>query len=143
MNHSMSRTNDNKSDSQPGSNTDGLELLNFNPISLSHDFQVYHQEAAESYAAAELLDEARKTMYHRLVIELVENSTKSGGKRLSMELAKSYAYVDDRYLELQDKALKAKALAAELKVKAESYKIYLDLLRTKQANIRNEMGRFN
>lgn len=139
----MNSTVNSRTDSQPGSNTDGLELLKFNPVSLSHDFQLYHQEAAEANAAAELLDEARKTMYHRLVIELVENSTKSGGKRLSMDLAKSYAYVDDRYLELQDKALKAKALAAELKVKAESFKIYLDLLRTKQANIRNEMGRFN
>lgn len=85
---------------------------------------------ADSYAAAELLEETKKSVLAEIMTECNEKSTSA---------KETYALHSDRYIDHLEKMVSAKRSANRAKVKYDSAKVWAELKRTEAANLRATM----
>lgn len=88
---------------------------------------------ADREAAAQLLEETRKPLKGNIIAELLAD-------KKPVTAAESLAYADPRYVEHVTKMVEARHAANKAKVRYDSGKIFTELLRTKEATKRVEMG---
>lgn len=84
-------------------------------------------EWAETNAAADLLEETKKSLIAELMTECDEKSSAA---------KESYALRQKRYREHIEEMITARKLANRAKVKYDTAKVWVDLLRTQNANER-------
>lgn len=88
---------------------------------------------AEAEAAAQLLEETRKTLKGNIMSELL-----AAGKAVTA--AESLAYSDNRYFDHVKAMVAARLAANKAKVRYDSGKVYTELLRTNEATNRAQMN---
>lgn len=106
--------------------------MNLDPTDIYERLVKGGEEWADAQAAAELLEESKKT----LVSQLGADSGLS-----SATAREAYAYAHDDYIDHVQRMVEARKHANKCKVRYDSAKIWAELLRTKNANERAAMGR--
>jgi hypothetical protein len=99
----------------------------FNPRKIYETLTKLGTEWADAQATSELLDETRKSVLAQLANESNESS---------MAAKENYALRHEEYRRHLEAMVNAKKVANRARVKYDSAKVYVELLRTKEANER-------
>lgn len=119
---------------------DQLALLrNFDPHRLANEVIAVGEEWADLDAAAAVLEETRKTVLAKRVIEFVEAAGASGKRGMSVAQAEMQALADPTYEAHLETMVSARKNANRARVRYDLGRLRLELLRTAQATLRNEM----
>jgi len=121
-----------------------LMSKDFDPRRLTQEVIQIGEEWAEQDAAASVLEETRRTMLAKIVLELTESSFRGGSagekpRVLSAAAAESRALADSRYEQHLELMVHARKEANRLKVRYDMGRMRLELMRSLQATMRNEM----
>lgn len=116
----------------------------FDPYRLTQEVIEAGEEWAEQDAAASALEETRRTLLAKLVLEVVEGGYRSGGagdkpRAISATAAESRALADPRYEQHLELMVHARKEANRMKVRYDMGRMRLELMRSLQATLRNEM----
>lgn len=91
-------------------------------------------------AAASILEESRKSVLAKLILDCIDNSLAGGSKRaMSIGQAEYHALADDTYRSHVDLMVEARKVANRAKVRYDLNRKKLDLLQTAHATLRQEM----
>lgn len=112
-------------------------LADFNPETLTQEVVRLGEEWADKDAAASALEETRKTLLSQLIKDLMLPG--AGGKPMSFSLAEVRALADRRYEAHVDMMVEARKEANKARVRYDMGKMKLELLRSLQATMRQEM----
>lgn len=96
-------------------------------------------EWADKDAEASLLEETKKTLLAQLVREQVAGAKATGGKPMSMAQAESLAMSDPRYEAHLKAMIEARREANRARVRYDSGKVKIELMRSLVAARREEM----
>lgn len=115
-------------------------LRNFDPARLTAEVIDQGETWADLDAAASALEETRKTVLAKRALEFIEDSL-SGGKARAMSAAQAElkALADPTYEEHLNLMVEARKNANRARVRYDLGRMRLELLRTAQATLRNEM----
>jgi hypothetical protein len=120
---------------------DAVDLLrNFDPEKLSQEVISLGEEWADADAAASVLEETKKSELSRLIILNMETKLGVGGKQLSVAQAENMALSDDHYTAHLQRMIEQRRLANRLRVRYDMGRMKLELYRSLQATLRNEMS---
>jgi len=116
----------------------------FDPYRLTQEVIQAGEEWAEQDAAASALEETRRTLLAKLVLEVTESGYRSGGagekpRAISATAAESRALADPRYEQHLELMVMARKEANRMKVRYDMGRMRLELMRSLQATMRNEM----
>lgn len=115
-------------------------LRNFDPARLTAEVIEQGETWADLDAAASALEETRKTVLAKRALEFVESSLSSGKARaMSAAQAELNALADPTYEEHLNLMVEARKNANRARVRYDLGRMRLELLRTAQATLRNEM----
>jgi hypothetical protein len=100
---------------------------------------------SELDGAASALEETKKTLLAKLTLGYMEFGMAGGegakaGKPLTRAEAEVRAMADKRYVEFVTSMVKAREQAHRARVKYDTGKIYIEMLRSRQATLRAEMS---
>jgi hypothetical protein len=100
---------------------------------------------SEKDGAASALEETKKTLLAKLTLEYMEFGVAAGsgaraGKPLTRAEAEVRAMADKRYIEFVTNMVKAREDSNRARVKYDTGKIYIEMLRSRQATLRAEMN---
>lgn len=108
----------------------------FDPHRLTEEVIKLGEAWADQDAAASILEETKKTMLAKLATEYIELSAP---KTLSASAAELRALSDPRYETHLQMMVKSRQEANRLRVRYDMGRMKLELMRSLQATIRNEM----
>jgi hypothetical protein len=115
----------------------------FDPVRLTAEVTVLGEEWADSEAAASSLEETRKSVLAKLILEYVESrlSGDVGSKARTMPVAQAEARAlsDPRYEQHVELMVNARREAQRARVRYDMGKMKLELMRSLQATMRQEM----
>jgi hypothetical protein len=115
-------------------------LRNFDPMRLTHDVIEDGETWADADAAASALEETRKTVLAKRTLEFIEASLSSGKARaMSVAQAEMSALADPSYEDHVLMMVDARKNSNRARVRYDLGRMRLELLRTAQATLRNEM----
>lgn len=119
-------------------------LRDFDPNKLTSEVIKVGEDWADQDAAASSLEETKKTLLARLALENIENGYRSGAagerpKAMSAAQAELKALADPRYEQHLELMVHARKEAYRLRVRYDMGKMKLELMRSLQATMRNEM----
>lgn len=115
-------------------------LRSFDPAKLTAEVIDKGEEWADLDAAASVLEETRKTILAKRALEFVESSLSAGkGRAMSVAQAELNALADPTYEEHLNMMVEARKNANRARVRYDLGRMHLELLRTAQATLRNEM----
>jgi len=115
-------------------------LRNFDPVRLTEEVITNGEDWADLDAAASLLEETRKTVLAKRALEFIEGSLDSGRARpMSATQAELNAQADETYEQHLTMMVEARKNANRARVRYDLGRMRLELLRTAQATLRNEM----
>lgn len=115
-------------------------LRNFDPSALANEVIGLGEEWADLDAAASALEETRKTVLAKRTIEFLEGSLSVGKTRgMSVAQAETNALADPTYESHLELMVEARKNANRARVRYDMGRMRLELLRTHQATLRNEM----
>lgn len=118
-------------------------LREFDPVKLTQEVVTLGEEWADKDAAASALEESKKSILARLVMEYVTTGTSGGvGERpkpMPVSQAEYKALCDARYEQHLDLMVAARKEAHRTRVRYDMGKMRLELMRSLQATMRNEM----
>ena len=121
--------------------TDAVDLLrNFDPDRLTQEVIQLGEDWADADAAASMLEETRKSELSRLITLNVETKLSASGKQISMAQAESMALGDELYVSHLTRMVEARKSANKLRVRYDMGKMKLELYRSLQATLRNEIS---
>lgn len=119
---------------------DATDLLrNFDPDRLTEEVGLLGEEWADADAAASVLEETKKSELARLITLNLEEKTLSG-KAMSVAQAEQKALSDPLYKEHLSKMIEARKEANKRRVRYDMGKMRLELYRSLQATLRNELA---
>lgn len=98
---------------------------------------------SELDGAASSLEEAKKTLLAKLTLEYMDFGAREGtgaGKPLTRAEAEVRALADKRYAEFVANMVKARQDSNRARVKYDTGKIYIEMIRSRQATLRAEMN---
>jgi hypothetical protein len=119
-------------------------LKSFDPNVLADEVIRVGEQWADNDAAASALEETKKTMLARLTLEYLEGHSKSGGlgekpRPMPVSQAELRALCDGRYEQHIDLMVAARKEAQIYRVRYDLGRMRLELMRSLQATLRNEM----
>lgn len=119
-------------------------LENFDPETLARELMAAGEEWADADAAASLLEETKKSLHAKLCLEYVAEGVPSGkpnvpAKPMSQAQAESKALADDRYQLHLKRMVEARKESNAKRVRYDTGKLKVELLRSLQATIRQEL----
>lgn len=119
-------------------------LREFDPNRLTHEVITLGEEWVDKDAAANSLEETKKTLLARLQLEYMAGSYTSGGagekpKALPVSQAELKALSDPRYEQHLELMVSARQEANRMRVRYDLGRMRLELMRSLQATMRNEM----
>ncbi len=119
-------------------------LKDFDPHRLTTDVIKTGEEWVDQDAAASSLEETKKTLLAKLTLEYIEGGLRSGGvgekpKAMSATAAELRALSDPRYEQHLELMVQARQEANRFRVRYDMGKMKLELMRSLQATMRNEM----
>ncbi len=119
-------------------------LKDFDPNKLTAEVIKVGEEWADQDAAASALEETKKTMLAKLSLEYIEGGSRSGAlgekpKAMSAAQAEMKALADPRYEQHLDLMVQLRKEAHRMRVRYDMGKMKLELMRSLQATMRNEM----
>jgi hypothetical protein len=115
-------------------------VLDFDPETLTAAVIVTGESWADEDAAASSLEETKKTFLARLQLEYALEGSSSGGKPLSAVQAEMRALADPRYEQHLELMILARKEANRSRVRYDLGKMRLELYRSLQATMRQEMS---
>lgn len=113
------------------------QLRDFDPEKLAQEVVEYGNQWADADAAANVLEETKKTVYARLVLTELEQKQASG-KAMPVSQAELRALAHPSYEDHLNKMVDARKRAQELRVKYDIGRAKLELYRTRHTTLRNE-----
>lgn len=121
-----------------------LILRDFDPHKLTHDVITVGEAWADNDAAASALEETKKSMLARLSLEYIAGGQSSGGvgerpKAMPANQAEMKALSDPRYEMHLELMVAARKESNRARVRYDLGKMRLELMRSLQATMRNEM----
>lgn len=116
----------------------------FDPDRLTQEVIAAGEEWAEQDAAASSLEETKKSLLAKIVLEITEGNFRSGDlgdkpKAISIAAAESRALADPRYEQHLELMVFARKEANRMRVRYDLGRMRLELIRSLQATLRNEM----
>lgn len=115
-------------------------LKNFDPARLTAEVIDDGEAWADADAAASVLEETRKTVLAKRTLDFIESSLASGKVRaMSVAQAEMNALADPTYEEHLTIMVDARKNSNRARVRYDLGRMRLELLRTAQATLRNEM----
>lgn len=119
-------------------------VKDFDPAKLTAEVIVIGEEWADQDAAASSLEETKKPLFAKIALENLTLGAKSGNvgerpKAMSAAAAELHALSDPRYEQHLELMVQARKEANRLRVRYDMGKMKLELMRSLQANMRNEM----
>lgn len=119
-------------------------LREFDPNRLTQEVIKCGEEWADQDAAASSLEETKKTLLARYALEYMESGFRSGAvgekpKATSAAQAEMRALADARYEQHLELMVQARKEANRLRVRYDMGRMKLELMRSLQATMRNEM----
>lgn len=119
-------------------------LRDFDPNKLTAEVITTGEEWADQDAAASSLEETKKTLLARITLEFIEGGVKSGAlgdkpKPMSATAAELRALSDARYEQHLELMVRARQEANRSRVRYDLGRMKLELMRSLQATMRNEM----
>lgn len=119
-------------------------LKDFNPRALTDEVIRVGEAWAENDAAATTLEETKKTLLAKLTLEYLAGGHSSGAagerpKAMSVAQAEVKALADDRYEQHIELMVQARGESHRSRVRYDLGKMRLELMRSVQATMRNEM----
>lgn len=111
----------------------------FEPTAFAYSFVQVGEEWAGAAAALDLMEEGRKVVLAKLVQKHQAEGYTSSAKGLSRQAAEDKALADPEYKEFLLKLRQHRDRANRLRVRWESCKMYVELVRSKLATTRAEM----
>ena len=115
------------------------DLGKFEPNSFAHTFVEVGEAWASAAAALELLEEGRKVVLAKLVQKHQAEGYNASAKGLSRQAAEDRALADPEYKSFLLKLRSHRERANQLRVRWDSCKMYVELVRSKMATDRAEM----
>lgn len=116
------------------------DMRNFDPAALANEVIALGEEWADMDAAASALEETRKTVLAKRTLEFIEGSQSLGKARgMSVAQAETNALADPTYETHLELMVEARKNANRARVRYDLGRMRLELLRTHQATLRNEM----
>lgn len=112
-------------------------LRGFDPNKLTEEVIKSGEEWADQDAAASALEETKKTQLARIALDYA--SASSGSKAMSMAQAEMKALADPAYENHLEMMVHARKEANRSRVRYDMGKMRLELMRSLQATLRNEM----
>jgi hypothetical protein len=121
----------------------GAIFKQFDPVKLTHDVITLGEEWADKDAAASALEETKKTTLASIQLEYMDASRSSGlgekPKAMPVSQAELKALSDPRYEQHLELMVLARKEANRSRVRYDMGKMRLELMRSLQATMRNEM----
>lgn len=119
-------------------------VKDFDPHKLTAEVISAGEEWADQDAAASALEETKKTLIARITLEYLEGSARSGAlgerpKAMSATAAEMRALSDPRVEQHLDLMVHARREANKFRVRYDMGRMKLELMRSLQATLRNEM----
>jgi hypothetical protein len=114
-------------------------LKNFDPEKLTESVITAGEEWADEDAAASALEETRKTLLAEITLEVQAAAMVEKGAKLPISQAEIRATADPRYREHIEQMVEHRKLANRARVRYDLGKMRLELMRSVQATLRNEM----
>lgn len=114
-------------------------LKNFDPQALTASVIDAGEEWADEDAAASALEETRKTVLAEITLEVQAAALVEKGAKLPISQAETKAMADPRYREHIEQMVTHRKLANRARVRYDMGKMRLELMRSVQATLRNEM----
>lgn len=119
-------------------------LENFDPEALARELQEAGEAWADADAAASILEETKKSLHAKLCLEYVAEGVPSGkpnvpAKPMSQAQAESKALADDRYQLHLKMMVDARRESNAKRVRYDTGKLKVEMLRSLQATIRQEL----
>lgn len=119
-------------------------LKDFDPNRLTAEVVTLGEDWADKDAAATSLEETKKTLLARLTLEYISAGLTSGGagerpKSMPVSQAELKALADPRYEQHLDLMVNARQESNRMRVRYDMGKMRLELVRSLQATMRNEM----
>lgn len=119
-------------------------LKDFDPHRLTQEVIRTGEEWADQDAAASSLEETKKTLLAKITLEFIEGSYRSGGagekpKAMSATAAELRALSDARFEQHLELMVQARKESNRMRVRYDMGKMKLELMRSLQATMRNEM----
>ena len=111
----------------------------FNPDRFAYDFVNVGEEWASAAAALELMEEGRKVMLAKLIQKHQAVGYTASAKGISRQNAEDRALADPEYKEFLLRLKDHRERANKLRVRWDSCKMYVELIRSKMATARAEM----
>jgi predicted nicotinamide N-methyase len=128
------------SDTNPTLQEQVNALRNFDPVRLTHEVIEDGELWADADVAASALEETRKTVLAKRTLEFIEGSLLAGKARaMSVAQAEMNALADPTYEEHVLLMVDARKNSNRARVRYDLGRMRLELLRTAQATLRNEM----
>lgn len=114
-------------------------IESFEPDQFAYNFVQVGEEWASAAAALELLEEGRKVMLAKLVQKHQAAGYTASAKGLSRQAAEDKALADPDYRDFLLRLKDHRERANKLRVRWDSCKMYVELVRSKMATSRAEM----
>ena len=115
-------------------------LRHFDPEALTAAVIAEGETWADEDAAASALEETRKTVLAELTLEVQAAALVEKGAKLPITQAETRAMADPRYREHIAQMVNHRKLANRARVRYDLGKMRLELMRSVQATLRNEMN---
>jgi hypothetical protein len=107
-------------------------MFHFDPQELYERLIKLGKDYAQKQAQADLYEDSKKIIFSDLI--------SSDNEEISIAQKQSKAYASYKYKEHIKEAYKKRKEANLARVEYEAFKIYIDMLRTQQSNLRAEMN---
>ena len=111
----------------------------FDPNRLVSDVEALGIEWADANGAADLLEETKKSVLAQLMNQYQKSGNAAGGKSPAMNQVEMQAMADDRYRAHLETMTRARTQANRLRVRYDSGRVRLELIRSLQATKREEL----
>lgn len=119
--------------------SDTAILQDFDPNELVAAVEEVGLDWADANGAADLLEETRKTVLAQLQQEYQRAAAADGKKTLAMNQVEMMAQADPRYQAHLETMIKARTNANRLRVRYDSGRVKIELMRSVQATRREEL----
>lgn len=116
------------------------DMGSFEPNRFAHEFVDVGEAWASAAAALELLEEARKVVLAKLIQKHQAEGYNASAKGLSRQSAEDRALADPEYKAFLLRLKNHRERANKLRVRWDSCKMYVELVRSKMATARAEMS---
>lgn len=117
---------------------DYLAIDTLDPTQLVHKVVQAGEAWADAEAAAQSLEDTRKRVLAELTLTYLNVPKPDGKTRMSQVAAEAHAMADPKYGAHLDMAVEMRREANKLRVRYDLGKVYIDLLRSREATRRAE-----